>query len=74
MVGGTAGHVHVSVKKGDGSLDANVPEAPGLNIVESEFLSGLMDHLQAVAAFTMPSIGSYERLTDGTWAVNSHFI
>jgi len=68
-VGGTASHVHVSLKKGSGSDDAGVKGAEGLSVVETEFIAGLMDHLQAVVAFSMPTFGSYERLMDGAWAV-----
>jgi glutamine synthetase len=56
------------LKKGGGSPDAEIAEAPGLNVLETEFIAGLMDHLQAVAAFTLPTMASYERLMDGAWA------
>lgn len=69
MIGGTASHVHVSLKNSSVSPDAEIEGAPGLNILETEFIAGLMDHLQAIAAFTMPTIASYERLMDGAWAV-----
>lgn len=69
IVGGTASHVHVSLKKSSVSPDAGISGAPGLNVLETEFIAGLMDHLQAVAAFIMPTMASYERLVDGAWAV-----
>ena len=68
-VGGTASHVHVSLKKSSASPDAEIDVAPGLNVLETEFIAGLMDHLQAVGAFSMPTMASYERLMDGAWAV-----
>lgn len=72
MTGGTASHVHVSLKKSSPSPDAEMEEAPGLTVLETEFIAGLMDHLQAIAAFVMPTMASYERLMDGAWAVHSH--
>lgn len=74
MVGGTASHLHVSLKKGGGSPDAKIKGAPGVSVLESEFVAGLLDHLQAVAAFVMPTAASYERLIDGAWAVISNFV
>lgn len=67
-IGGTASHVHVSLKKSATSPEAKIPEAPGLTVLETEFIAGLMDHLQAVAAFVMPTMASYDRLMDGAWA------
>ena len=69
IVGGTAAHVHVSLKRGTPSPAANVQDVPGLNVLETEFIAGLMDHLQAVSAFVMPTFASYQRLMDGAWAV-----
>jgi len=58
------------LKRSSSSPDANIPDVPGINVLETEFIAGLMDHLQAVAAFVMPTMASYERLMDGAWAVN----
>lgn len=71
IVGGTAAHAHVSLKRGSPSPDAEMEDAPGLTVLETEFIAGLMDHLQAVSAFVMPTFASYERLMDGAWAVLS---
>lgn len=68
--GGTASHVHVSLKKTTPSPDAEIKEVLDLNLLEAEFIAGLMDHLQAVSAFVMPTMASYERLMDGAWAVS----
>jgi glutamine synthetase len=59
------------LKKSTTSPDAQIEEAPGLSVLETEFIAGLMDHLQAAAAFIMPTMASYERLMDGAWAVLS---
>jgi glutamine synthetase len=69
IVGGTASHCHVSLKKSSASPDAGIAGVPGLNVLETEFIAGLLDHLQALAAFVMPTMASYERLMDGAWAV-----
>ena len=68
-IGGTSSHVHVSLKNGTSSPDAKVAGVPGLTVLEREFIAGLMNHLQAIAALTMPTMASYERLMDGAWAV-----
>ena len=75
MVGGTASHVHVSLKResGKGNEDAMVEDVPDLKVLESQFIAGLMEHFQAVTAFTMPTMGSYERQIDGAWAVSPRF-
>jgi len=62
------------LKKGSGSADAGIPEVPGLSVLETEFIAGLMNHLKSVVAFTLPTFGSYERLMDGTWAVVFPFV
>lgn len=71
IVGGTASHLHVSLKRGNGkgSEDAKVEGVPDLKVLETQFIAGLMDHFQAATAFTMPTFGSYERQVDGAWAV-----
>jgi glutamine synthetase len=74
MVGGTASHVHVSLKRGmegKGLEDAKVEGVPDLKVLETQFIAGLMDHFQAATAFIMPTFGSYERQVDGAWAVPS---
>ena len=69
MVGGTASHVHVSLKKGTTSPDAKIAEAPGMTELESQFVAGLLEHYQAASAFILSTMASYERLVDGAWAV-----
>lgn len=59
----------MSLKKGSGSPSADLKDVPGLSILEAQFIAGVLDHLQAVAAFVMPTMFSYERLVDGAWAV-----
>jgi glutamine synthetase len=55
------------LKKGETSPDAGIVEAPHMTVLESEFVAGLTNHLQAVAAFVMPTMASYDRLMDGAW-------
>jgi glutamine synthetase len=57
------------LKKGSGSPSADVDGVPGLTVLETQFIAGVLEHLQAVAAFVMPTMSSYERLVDGAWAV-----
>jgi glutamine synthetase len=58
-------HTHVSVS----ALKASAPSpTPNLNIVESAFLAGLLEHLPAIQAFTMALPPSYDRMSDGIWS------
>jgi len=57
------------LKNRAGSPSANIVGAPGLSVLETQFIAGVLEHLQAVAAFVMPTMASYERLVDGAWAV-----
>lgn len=70
MKGGSASHVHISVKSTQPALSASahIPSAPALTHVEASFLQGMLDHLPAASAFTMPTPGSYARAVDGVWS------
>ncbi|RPA74858.1 glutamine synthetase/guanido kinase [Ascobolus immersus RN42] len=59
---GTAAHVHFSLNFGD---DVDVPEQER---DERCFAAGILNHLEAICAFSMPTPASYRRLADGVWA------
>lgn len=57
---GTACHVHLSLSTPDGTgNDKRLYE---------KFYAGILEHLQAIAAFTYSNPTSYERVVDSAWA------
>ncbi|EIW81762.1 glutamine synthetase guanido kinase [Coniophora puteana RWD-64-598 SS2] len=64
---GTACHAHLSVHK-PGATQPISSTSPHLNALESSFLAGLLNHLPAVTAFTLPQPASYSRVVDGIWS------
>ncbi|KAF8841120.1 glutamine synthetase/guanido kinase [Paxillus ammoniavirescens] len=61
---GSGAHNHISVhgtQRGKSSSEFLTP-------LESCFLAGLLDHLPAVTAFTLPLPASYARMKDGIWS------
>lgn len=66
---GSGAHVHISVQKSPGSPPSPVwSEKPPLTRVEAQFLAGLLEHLPAVSALTLPLPQSYGRMIDGMHA------
>lgn len=60
---GSSAHTNISVHS---SKSAKV--ADELSTHEAAFLAGVLDHLPAVAAFTLPTYASYKRVEDGVWS------
>ncbi|GAW00809.1 glutamine synthetase guanido kinase [Lentinula edodes] len=69
---GTSTHAHISVHD-----IANRPEfrkAPGeLSLLEKAFLAGVLSHLPAIAAITLPIPASYKRAVDGAWSGGTRY-
>ncbi|KAF8637221.1 hypothetical protein AX17_002972 [Amanita inopinata Kibby_2008] len=61
---GSATHTHISVHA------ANEGPKPfdGLSSHESSFLAGVLQHLPALPAVTLPIPASYKRMADGVWS------
>lgn len=69
--GGSAAHTHISVKspKFDSTRFLTRGETSVLlNNLEASFISGLLTHLPAITAFTLPTVASYDRMVDGAWS------
>ncbi len=68
--GGSGAHTHISVHGGrtPPSRTADAHRAPTLTPAERSFLSGLLAHLPALCALTLPTAASYARMLDGIWA------
>ncbi|KZP21004.1 glutamine synthetase/guanido kinase [Athelia psychrophila] len=69
---GSSCHTHLSIHPRD-----SPPPGPATAIAESQsapppqessFLAGLLAHLPAITAFTLPQTSSYGRMVDGVWA------
>ncbi|KAH7921667.1 glutamine synthetase/guanido kinase [Leucogyrophana mollusca] len=72
---GSGSHAHISVHGGSSSRRDTAwykepsVAAPGLlTTLESTFLAGLLAHLPAVTALTLPLRASYTRVADGIWS------
>ena len=63
---GSAAHAHISVHSTSSSQSPKVPGS--LSDLEKQFLSGLMTHLPALPALTLPTSASYNRVGDGVWS------
>ena len=44
------------------------PKAPTLTPLESAFLQSVLDNLQGICAFSLPTVASYARMADGVWS------
>lgn len=42
--------------------------SPNISVIESHFLAGVLHHLPALCAFTMPTVYSYDRIGEGCWS------
>ena len=44
------------------------PKAPTLTPLEAVFLQSVLDNIQAICAFSLPTVASYARMADGVWS------
>ncbi|KAF7796369.1 hypothetical protein EIP86_007546 [Pleurotus ostreatoroseus] len=78
--GGNGSHTHISVHNAaassanGGSLRSDVARAPTLAPTERSFLQGLLTHLPALCAITLPTPHSYNRVHDGVWAGGTYAV
>ncbi|CAL1708626.1 unnamed protein product [Somion occarium] len=67
---GSAAHTHISVHS-DRAIATRAEDAdlaPSLNAPERSFLQGVLSHLPAICALTLPTTFSYARVLDGIWS------
>lgn len=62
---GSSAHAHVSIHN---PPSLGTKPVDGLSVYEEAFLAGLLEHLPALAAFTLPTPASYKRVADGVWS------
>ncbi|PSR77454.1 hypothetical protein PHLCEN_2v7885 [Hermanssonia centrifuga] len=66
---GSGAHAHISVhKRGDLKTGADAHLAPTLSRSERSFLQGVLAHVPALCALTLPTTFSYARVLDGIWS------
>ena len=61
---GTGAHTHISLHSSGGEPKPR----EGLASYEKSFLAGVLDHIQAITALTLPIPASYQRVSDHAWA------
>lgn len=68
---GSGTHVHISVQPPSHESPEEAGwewEGVALRPSEASFLAGVLDHLPALCAFTLPLYASYARMRDGIWS------
>ncbi|KAF9650030.1 glutamine synthetase/guanido kinase [Thelephora ganbajun] len=64
---GSGAHTNVSIHSETFQGETS-PKAPTLTPLESVFLQSVLDNLQAICAFSLPTVASYARMADGVWS------
>ncbi|MFL6551330.1 MAG: glutamine synthetase family protein [Povalibacter sp.] len=66
---GQSGHIHMSLKRADGSSAFHDPSQPhGMSETMRHFVGGLQQLMPEVLAMVSPTVNSYTRLIPGFWA------
>ncbi len=66
---GNGVHIHMSLTDLDSTPVTYDPESPtGLGAAAGQFAAGILRHLPALCAFTVPSVVSYARLVPNKWS------
>ncbi|KAL8135908.1 hypothetical protein AgCh_010505 [Apium graveolens] len=67
---GSGSHVHISLSQNGKNVFMASDESSryGMSKVGEEFMSGVLDHLPSILAFTAPVPNSYDRLQPHTWS------
>lgn len=67
MTGGSGAHTNISIHSETFQGETS-PRAPTLTPLESVFLQSVLDNLQAICAFSLPTVASYARVADNMWS------
>lgn len=67
MIGGSGVHTNISIHSGTFQGEKS-SKAPTLTPLETVFLQSVLDNLQAICAFSLPTVASYARVADGVWS------
>jgi glutamine synthetase len=69
---GSSGHMHQSLRSGDGTPAFANPEDPTrLSSVGESYLAGILDLAKDFTALYLPTVNSYKRTEGGSWAGSS---
>ncbi|KAK1219579.1 hypothetical protein PQX77_017700 [Marasmius sp. AFHP31] len=60
---GSAAHIHISIHR-----EGEEKPRDEMSRSEKAFLAGVLDHLPALPAITLPTVASYKRMADGVWS------
>ncbi|KAI0337052.1 glutamine synthetase/guanido kinase [Trametopsis cervina] len=74
---GSGLHAHISVHDTEQKPSASRTDsalAPTLTASERSFLQGVLTHLPALTALTLPTSASYSRMLDGIWAGGTYVV
>jgi len=66
MTGGSGAHTNISIHS-ETFQGEKSSKAPTLTPLETVFLQSILDNLQAICAFSLPTVASYARVADGVW-------
>ncbi|GER36840.1 glutamine synthetase [Striga asiatica] len=67
---GSGSHVHLSLSKNGENvfMAQNGATKYGISTIGEEFMSGVLNHLPSILAFTAPVPNSYDRIQPNTWS------
>jgi len=65
---GSGCHLNFSLWRDDANISGDDQQPSGISPEAGAFISGILDHLPALAAVTIPSITSYRRIRPHFWA------
>ena len=65
---GSGCHINFSLWREDKNISGDPNQASGISSEASAFVSGILDHLPALTAITIPSKTSYRRIKPHLWA------
>ncbi len=70
---GNGTHMHLSLHRSDGrNIVGSETATNQLSQIASHFIAGVLEHLPALMAITVPSTNSYRRLKPNTWSGAFH--
>ncbi|MCP3942087.1 MAG: glutamine synthetase [Desulfobacteraceae bacterium] len=65
---GSGCHINFSLWRGDKNISGDINESTGISTECAGFIAGILDHLPALCAVTIPSKTSYSRIRPHFWA------
>ncbi len=66
--GGSGSHLNFSLWKDGKNISGDENSSNGINEQSAHFVAGILNHLKALCAVTIPSVNSYRRIIPHYWA------